>query len=83
MKCARVTVRLEDCKDAPEIAGFGSAERGANLGWMMRVVIDDRHAVTRLDLEPAIDPAKVFKRGGNCGRIDAHITRRGEGGGCI
>src|SRR5262249_48111357 len=80
MKRPGVAVRLEDRKDAAEIAGLGGAQGGANLGWMMRVIIDDRHTVTRLDLETAIDAAKVFKRGGDDAGVDAHVARSCKSG---
>src|SRR5207247_1818172 len=75
MKRSRIAMRLEDRKDAAEIAGLRRAQRGADLGWMMCVVVNDGDAVTRFDLEPPVDSAETLKRARNDARFNAHVPR--------
>src|SRR6185369_3524330 len=79
MERSRVSMRLEDRKNAAEISRLRGTERRANFGRMMSVVVDDGYAVTRLDLESPIDSAETFERRGNDMRLNAHIARRREG----
>ena len=61
MKRARVAVRLKDGEDPAEVAGLGGAERRANFGRMVRVVVDDGDPVAALDLKSAIHTLKVLQ----------------------
>src|SRR5262249_49473607 len=60
-----VAMRLKDCKNPSEISAFGCAQRRANLGGMMCVIVDYSYAIARLDLEPAIDAVETFESARN------------------
>src|SRR5678815_1322007 len=74
MERSCVAMRLKDRKNPTEVSGFCGAQRRTNFGRLVRVVVDDGDAVTRLDLESPIDSAETFERCGNNLGFDSHIA---------
>ncbi len=78
---ARVPVRLEDDVNLAAAARARSGQRGANLGGMVAVVVDNRHAARLAALlEAPVDAAKVAETLGNFSGCDLKLPRNGDGG---
>ena len=73
---------LEERDDATlRVAAARGVERGADLGGMMRVVVDDQRAgIVAEDLETAVDAEELGQRGGGDVPVDAELARHGDRG---
>ncbi len=78
---ARVPVRLKDHVDLAARAGARRLQRGANLGGVVAVIIDNGHAARLAALlEAPVDAAKVLEPFGNLLRRNFKLPRNGDGG---
>ena len=83
MHGAGKAVRLKDGKNPAKLPDFAAAQRRADFGGMMRIVVDDGDSVAALDLKSPIHSLKVRQSRGDDSRIDAHVARGGKSGGGV
>src|SRR5436190_4983295 len=68
---ARITMRLEEHKQAIELASAGRFERGANFGGVMAIVVNDGNVVDHaLDIKAAAHAGKLSES------FADHVSRR-------
>src|SRR5438552_780822 len=77
---ARITMRLEEHKQAIELASAGRFERGANFGGVMAIVVNDGNVVDHaLDIKAAAHAGKLSETFAD--QVSGNVQIEGNGGG--